>query len=517
MRASRATRRRRTIALPQNRHPAPRAPRPVPMSARYAALAVQPRGSLPGISEGPDRHEWALPDQTGLLGKLTPSRLDGALALVHEPAGQRPAVAEGLRAPLHEQHLASLRRSAEYDGVTAEGGPRVVVGVLHVVECSRHSSRARAESSGRFLLRLPSFERSPAAIRAAASARLRSRRSSRAERPPTCRIAPKSCWPCSPSTSCGARHISPSRSASTPSYRRRSSPGCGWCRPGSSCSVSRRPAARELRISPRELRIVSIVGLLLLVGGQYGMMLAEQYVSSGLAALVVALVPLWIALGRVGLSRHASARASSGWLGLGDRLLRSRAFCSRPGSRASAPEGPSCSASRSSSAARGCGPPAPSTASETRSQSTVWSWPPTRCSSPVLPRSRSARCWASGDRFSLTPKGAGALALPDHLWQLRRFHRVRLRARNLARQQGDDVRVREPGDRRVRRMGGGQIGLVPAEPITRRRSSGMVVIVAGVALTTAAPTLPPRRRPSRPMPSCCTRPSRSIEPEPSEV
>jgi len=39
----------------------------------------------------------------------------------------------------------------------------------------------------------------------------------------------------------------------------------------------------------------------------------------------------------------------------------------------------------------------------------------------------------------------------------------------------------------------GTVGLVPPEPIALTTLAGMVVIVAGVALTTTAPTLPPRR------------------------
>src|SRR5690349_9663249 len=40
----------------------------------------------------------------------------------------------------------------------------------------------------------------------------------------------------------------------------------------------------SLRLERTQLRTVTVVGLLLLVGGQYGMMIAEQYVPSGIAA-----------------------------------------------------------------------------------------------------------------------------------------------------------------------------------------------------------------------------------------
>jgi drug/metabolite transporter (DMT)-like permease len=48
-------------------------------------------------------------------------------------------------------------------------------------------------------------------------------------------------------------------------------------------------------ISARDYRTTAIVGILLLCGGMYGTFLAEQHITSGMAALIVALLPLWIA------------------------------------------------------------------------------------------------------------------------------------------------------------------------------------------------------------------------------
>ncbi|MBA4370779.1 MAG: EamA family transporter [Coriobacteriaceae bacterium] len=50
-----------------------------------------------------------------------------------------------------------------------------------------------------------------------------------------------------------------------------------------------------LRVSRRDLKTTAVVGILLLCGGMYFTFLAEQYIPSGLAALVVALLPLWTA------------------------------------------------------------------------------------------------------------------------------------------------------------------------------------------------------------------------------
>jgi drug/metabolite transporter (DMT)-like permease len=56
----------------------------------------------------------------------------------------------------------------------------------------------------------------------------------------------------------------------------------------------------RLRISGRELLGSAVVGLLLLAFGNGGVAIAEQTVPSGLAALLVAAVPLWLMLLRVG-------------------------------------------------------------------------------------------------------------------------------------------------------------------------------------------------------------------------
>ncbi len=49
-----------------------------------------------------------------------------------------------------------------------------------------------------------------------------------------------------------------------------------------------------LRVRPRELKGAAIVGVLLLAGGNGGVVLGERTISSGLAALLVAIVPLWL-------------------------------------------------------------------------------------------------------------------------------------------------------------------------------------------------------------------------------
>ncbi|MDO9556309.1 MAG: EamA family transporter [Coriobacteriia bacterium] len=58
---------------------------------------------------------------------------------------------------------------------------------------------------------------------------------------------------------------------------------------------------QSVRIPLSEYRIVATVGVLLLVGGMYFTFLAERSIPSGLSALIVALLPLWIALAEYAL------------------------------------------------------------------------------------------------------------------------------------------------------------------------------------------------------------------------
>lgn len=50
---------------------------------------------------------------------------------------------------------------------------------------------------------------------------------------------------------------------------------------------------QSIRLTPRELLQLAIVGNLLLMGGNLTLSYAEQYIPSGLAALLVASIPLW--------------------------------------------------------------------------------------------------------------------------------------------------------------------------------------------------------------------------------
>jgi drug/metabolite transporter (DMT)-like permease len=73
---------------------------------------------------------------------------------------------------------------------------------------------------------------------------------------------------------------------------------------------------RQVLYSPRQLALAAIVGLLLLMGGNLTLSYAELAVSSGLAALIVAITPLWfLVLDSLLLGdHHISARGKAGLL-----------------------------------------------------------------------------------------------------------------------------------------------------------------------------------------------------------
>jgi len=70
------------------------------------------------------------------------------------------------------------------------------------------------------------------------------------------------------------------------------------------------------RVAPRELASLSLVSVLLLVAGNGGVTYAERHVPSGLAALLVASVPLWILLIRT-LAGDRPRRATLAGLAIG--------------------------------------------------------------------------------------------------------------------------------------------------------------------------------------------------------
>ena len=87
--------------------------------------------------------------------------------------------------------------------------------------------------------------------------------------------------------------------------------------------VSRSPAARMERVTWREWRSSAIVGGLLLLGGNGFVVLSEQRIDSGIAAVIVAAVPIWMNLFDAVLPPPPSQYAGDRW--------RRRGLPGRPG------------------------------------------------------------------------------------------------------------------------------------------------------------------------------------------
>src|SRR5258708_6525832 len=68
----------------------------------------------------------------------------------------------------------------------------------------------------------------------------------------------------------------------------------------------------KLKVTRRQLASASLVGILLLLGGNAGVVLAERALPSGLAALLVAAVPLWVVVWRALARDLPSARTLLG-------------------------------------------------------------------------------------------------------------------------------------------------------------------------------------------------------------
>ncbi|MCU1295878.1 MAG: EamA family transporter [Acidobacteriaceae bacterium] len=75
---------------------------------------------------------------------------------------------------------------------------------------------------------------------------------------------------------------------------------------------------QNVRYSPQQLAYFAVVGILLLMGGNLTLAYAEEYVPSGLAALLVAVTPLWLlVLDALLLGTHRISQRGLAGLGLG--------------------------------------------------------------------------------------------------------------------------------------------------------------------------------------------------------
>ncbi len=246
----------------------------------------------------------------------------------------------------------------------------------------------------------------------------------------------------------------------------------------------------SLRATVSQFRILAIVGILLLVGGQYGTFLAETRIPSGLAALIVALLPLWIALAESLLPDMARPTARGyaglvlGFAGLAVLMLPRLAEIGAVGVAVIVGMGIQIVA--------------------------TWLWASGSIYSKRRPTGLDglvATGWemliagavlvglgtALGEwsRWVMTPKGLAALVYLIVFGSCVAFTAFTYA---LAHAPASKVMTYAYVNPVIAVFVGwlfGRLGIIPAEPVTVSMIIGMMVIVAGVALTTSAPTRPP--------------------------
>jgi len=246
----------------------------------------------------------------------------------------------------------------------------------------------------------------------------------------------------------------------------------------------------SLKANARDLRTACIAGLLLIVGGQYFTFLAEQHVPSGLSALIVALVPLWIALVE-SLFPDMRRPSALGWLGLviGFSGLGILVWPRLVGVSAGPNE------------LLGIGTQIVGT----------WLWTagtiygkrhPAESDSFVLTAYETliaggvllviGTLLGEWPRFHVDAKGFWAIAYLAVLGSVVAFTAFNYALKHLSASKVMTYAYVNPVIAVFAGAAAGRIGLVDPEPIQLATLVGMVVIVGGVALTTTAPTLPSR-------------------------
>jgi drug/metabolite transporter (DMT)-like permease len=250
------------------------------------------------------------------------------------------------------------------------------------------------------------------------------------------------------------------------------------------------------RVSPRDLRIACIAGLLLIVGGQYFTFLAEQNVPSGISALIVALIPLWIALAESAFP-DMQRPGKLGWIGLAAGfsglgiLMWPRLVGVSAGPHELIGMGTQIIGTWLWTAGTIYSKRNPTSANNM----VITAWEMLVAGVVLLGIGTVLGEWP---RFVLTPKGVGALLYLIVFGSAIAFTAFTYALTHLPASKVMTYAYVNPVIAVFAGALAGRIGLVPPEPVTLSTLLGMVVIVGGVALTTAAPTLPPRRPPTTP-------------------
>jgi drug/metabolite transporter (DMT)-like permease len=246
-----------------------------------------------------------------------------------------------------------------------------------------------------------------------------------------------------------------------------------------------------LKVSLRDLRTACIAGLLLIVGGQYFTFLAEQRVPSGLSALIVALIPLWIALVE-SLFPDMRRPGTLGWLGLaiGFTGLGILVWPRLHGVSASPTELIGISTQIAGTWLWTAGTIYSKRHLARADSIVLTAWETLFAGGVLLVIGTLAGEWP---RFHVDAKGLAAIIYLAVMGSAVAFTAFTYALKHLPASKVMTYAFVNPVIAVFAGAAAGRIGLVPPEPVALPTIVGMVVIVLGVGLTTTAPTLPPRR------------------------
>ena len=271
----------------------------------------------------------------------------------------------------------------------------------------------------------------------------------------------------------------------------------------------------SLRISPRDLRTSAIAGILLIVGGQYFTFLAEQTVPSGISALVVALIPLWIALAESAFP-DMQRPSKRGWLGLaiGFAGLGILLWPRLVGVSAGANELVGISIQIVGTWLWASGTIFSKRRPTAADNMVITAYEMLIAGVILIALGTALGEWS---QWALDARGLAALLYLIVFGSAIAFTAFTYALANLPASKVMTYAFVNPAIAVLAGWAAGQIGLIDVpEPITLPTLLGMIVIISGVALTTTAPTRPPRRAPVTPEARLLAE-EPLVEPVPSEV
>ncbi|GAV30786.1 permeases of the drug/metabolite transporter (DMT) superfamily [Coriobacteriaceae bacterium EMTCatB1] len=251
---------------------------------------------------------------------------------------------------------------------------------------------------------------------------------------------------------------------------------------------------RSVRMRPSDLRTTAIVGIFLLVGGMYSTFLSERVIPSGLAALIVALLPLWIALAEWALPdmERPSAQGVAGLL-LGLAGLAVLVAPRITGVHGTPEELGGIAIQIAGTWLWTAGSVYSKRRPVKADALVVTGYEMLVAGTVLLGIGTVAGEWG---RLSLTPRSIGALAYLTVVGSCIAFTAFVWLLRNAPASKVMTYAYVNPAIAVALGHLAGHAGLVPPEPVDAWTLLGAGVIIAGVALATSAPTRPPRRPPA---------------------